>query len=91
MNIHLRREGRTSDRRGASLVLTVVMRLGVLAVLALAIDLGMLFTARAEAQRAAARRWQGPARSRSPSPPSRWLMRDSVRTSMPRRTTSGAR
>jgi len=53
MNIHLRREGRTSDRRGASLVLTVVMLLGVLAVLALAIDLGMLFTARAEAQRAA--------------------------------------
>lgn len=41
------------NRRGASLVLTVVLLLGVLAVLALAIDLGMLFTARAEAQRAA--------------------------------------
>jgi hypothetical protein len=48
-----RRPSLSSRRSGASLVFTVVMLLGILAVLALAIDLGMLFTARAEAQRAA--------------------------------------
>lgn len=53
MSTRARRASRFRNRSGASLVFTVVMLLGVLAVLALAIDLGMLFTARAEAQRAA--------------------------------------
>lgn len=41
------------DERGASLAVATVMLVGVLSVLALAIDLGMLYTARGEAQRAA--------------------------------------
>ena len=39
--------------RGATLVLTAVLLIGLMAVPALVIDLGSLFTARAEAQRAA--------------------------------------
>lgn len=42
-----------SARMGGSLVLAVVLMLGVVLMLALSIDLGMLFTARSEAQRAA--------------------------------------
>ncbi len=53
MDLNARQTGSMTDRRGATLVVTVVLLLGVMAVLALAIDLGMLFTARAEAQRAA--------------------------------------
>jgi hypothetical protein len=41
------------DRRGATLVLIAVILLGTLGILALAIDLGMLITARSEAQRTA--------------------------------------
>lgn len=41
------------DDRGATLAVTAVMIAGVLSMMALAIDLGMLRTARAEAQRAA--------------------------------------
>jgi hypothetical protein len=41
------------DEKGATLAVTAVMIAGVLSLLALAIDLGMLRTARAEAQRAA--------------------------------------
>lgn len=41
------------DRAGAALPLVAVMLLGILAVLSLAIDLGMAYTARTEAQRVA--------------------------------------
>jgi hypothetical protein len=41
------------DRKGATLVLIAVILLGTLGILALAIDLGMLITARSEAQRTA--------------------------------------
>lgn len=41
------------DRRGATLVLIVVILLGTLGILALAIEIGMLMTARSEAQRTA--------------------------------------
>lgn len=44
---------RDAARMGGSLVLAVVLMLGVILFLALAIDLGMLFVARSEAQRAA--------------------------------------
>ena len=41
------------DERGATLALTAVMLVSLLSVVALAMDLGLLYTARAEAQRAA--------------------------------------
>ena len=46
-------QGIADMRRGATLVLVAVLLLGLIAVPALVIDLGALFTARAEAQRAA--------------------------------------
>jgi hypothetical protein len=48
-----RRYPERPHRRGATLVLVAVLLLGLIAVPALVIDLGALFTARAEAQRAA--------------------------------------
>ena len=49
----IRSRTRLDDRRGSALVLLVVAMLGILSMMALAIDLGMLRTAHGEAQRAA--------------------------------------
>ena len=49
----IRFRNRLRDRQGSALVLLVVAMLGILSMMALAIDLGMLRTAHGEAQRAA--------------------------------------